>query len=251
MSGDFLDSFLDDYYAECEEHLATIRRGLLSLEGSVGQPRPDAALIEELFRSFHSVKGISGMVEHRESELLAHEMESYLRALREGEARLTTHAVETLIAGVRALEGVIASHRAKSAPADPTAVLGSLRALVTGPPAALLPPAVPAGDSVTIWKCVFTPSAELAARGINVDLVRARLRSTGDILRAVPIVGEGGAVSFEFLFSGALDETTLEAWRGDGMTCSGEESPAAAGDPEPVRAGGGERQGGSADAAVL
>ena len=104
MTSDFLDGFLDDYYAECEEHLASIRRGLLGLETSIGQPRPDAGLIEELFRSFHSIKGIAGMVEHRDSEVLAHEMESYLRVIREGEVRLTTHGHETLFAGVRALE---------------------------------------------------------------------------------------------------------------------------------------------------
>src|SRR5690606_5863935 len=51
MSDAFLDGFLDDYYAECEEHLASIRRGLLGLEASIGQPRPDGALVEELFRS--------------------------------------------------------------------------------------------------------------------------------------------------------------------------------------------------------
>src|SRR5687767_9113109 len=101
MSPDFLDGFLDDYYAECDEHLTAIRRGLLNLEASVGQARPDSVVTEELFRSFHSIKGISGMVEHRESELLAHEMESYLRALREGEAQLTTHGVEVLIEGAR------------------------------------------------------------------------------------------------------------------------------------------------------
>ena len=101
---DFLDSFLDDYFAECEEHLTVVRRGLLALEGSVGQTRPDPVVTEELFRSFHSLKGISGMVEHRESELLAHEMESYLRAMRDGDVRLTTSGVDALIEGARLLE---------------------------------------------------------------------------------------------------------------------------------------------------
>ena len=85
---DFLEGFLDDYFAECDEHLTTIRRGLLALEGSVGRQRPDPVVTEELFRAFHSIKGIAGMVEHRESEQLSHEMESYLRAIREGDARL-------------------------------------------------------------------------------------------------------------------------------------------------------------------
>jgi two-component system chemotaxis sensor kinase CheA len=251
MSSDFLDSFLDDYYAECEEHLAVIRRGLLNLEASIGQPRPDAVLIEELFRSFHSIKGIAGMVEHRESELLAHEMESYLRVLREGEARLTTHGVETLITGVRALEHSIAAHRAKQSPPDDDAVLANLRALATepsepGPEGGIVPVAEP----LPAWKCIFTPSPELAARGVNVDVVRARLRGVGDILRSVPLVMGGGAVAFEFIFSGALDHATIKAWRADGMACTAEEGPIAPVE-EPSAAPGGERRAGTAHGAVL
>ena len=59
----FKDDFLDEYFAECGEHLAVVRRGLLSLEQSVGRSRPDTAITEELFRSFHSLKGLAGMVE--------------------------------------------------------------------------------------------------------------------------------------------------------------------------------------------
>jgi two-component system chemotaxis sensor kinase CheA len=78
----FLAGFMDDYFVECEEHLATIRRLLLVLERGIGQAAVPPAVLEELFRSFHSIKGISGMVELREAEMLAHHMESYLRALR-------------------------------------------------------------------------------------------------------------------------------------------------------------------------
>ena len=67
MNGDSpFAAFMDDYFAECDEHLAIIRRLLLELETSVGADRPvAAAVLEELFRSFHSIKGISGMVELR------------------------------------------------------------------------------------------------------------------------------------------------------------------------------------------
>src|SRR3954469_23458880 len=131
-STDFQDSFLDDYYAECDEHLTAIRRGLLNLEGSVGRSRPDASVTEELFRSFHSIKGIAGMVEHRESELLAHEMESYLRAVREGEVRLSTVGVDTLIDGAQLLERSIAARRHKHTPVDIELALDRLRRSISG-----------------------------------------------------------------------------------------------------------------------
>ena len=217
---EFLDRFLNDYYAECEEHLTAIRRALLDLEASIGQPRPDARVTEELFRSFHSIKGISAMVEHRDAELLAHEMESYLRALREGQVLLTTGGVEGLIEGVRALDHSIARHRAREAQEDVRPVQNRLRALVAeGAPAAA---GAGAPGDTAIWRCRFTPSAELVARGVNVDVVRGRLRDAGQILQASPVVAEGGAVSFEFVVAAELDPAAMKAWEADGMACTRE-----------------------------
>ena len=85
----FFAEFLDDYFAESEEHLTILRRGLLALERFVNQPQIERPLLDELFRSFHSLKGISGMVGVSEAEQLAHEMESYLRALREDQVALS------------------------------------------------------------------------------------------------------------------------------------------------------------------
>ena len=51
------------------------------------------------------------MVEHRDSELLAHEMEITCAPSARGDVRLTTHGVEALIEGARALEHAIAARR--------------------------------------------------------------------------------------------------------------------------------------------
>lgn len=218
---DFRDQFIDAYFAECEEHLIAIRRGLLALEGSVGRSRPDLLITEELFRSFHSLKGLAGMVEDREGELLSHEMEGYLRAIREGEVALTTHGVEMLIEGTAALERAIAARRDASTPHDSTASLEHLRALLAVPPAGPEAPArgVPAAPAIPDWDCTFTPSPDLISRGINVNEVRTRLRLAGDILSATPTITPDG-VAFRFLFAGSLDDATAAAWRADGVTCT-------------------------------
>src|SRR5438128_452342 len=108
---DFAGRFMEDYFAECEEHLVAVRRGLLALETAIGHPDPPAAIVEELFRSFHSLKGISAMVELRDAERLAHEMESCLRAIRLREVVLSTPALDALVDGVDALEQVVAARR--------------------------------------------------------------------------------------------------------------------------------------------
>lgn len=79
----FFKDFLDDYFAECEDHLTVVRRELLAIEPFVGKQKIGHSVLNELFRSFHSLKGLSGMVGVKDAEELAHEMESYLRALRD------------------------------------------------------------------------------------------------------------------------------------------------------------------------
>ena len=218
----FGDRFLNEYFAECEEHLIIVRQGLLALESAVGHARPKPSLTEELFRSFHSLKGLAGMVEDREGEFLAHEMESYLRAVREGEVHLTTHGVETLIEGTRALEATIAARHAQGDPPDTATTLASLRALVGDASTESAPATAPSGDATPAasWECVFTPSPELIARGINVDLVRSRLGATGEIINAIPLVGEQGSVAFRFLVAGSIADELVQEWRADGLVCT-------------------------------
>ena len=155
-------------------------------------PRSRRAVLEELFRSFHSIKGISGMVELREAEMLAHHMESYLRVLRSGEARLTDEGMDALIGRRRragaddrraprrsqpppAIEQVVGAARRRSCP-TPARRRTHPEARRRRPPRR------------AAWRVTFAPSAALLARGINVDSVRARLRDAGTIVDAAPRV---------------------------------------------------------------
>jgi two-component system chemotaxis sensor kinase CheA len=234
-----LDTFLDDYFAEADEHLAVIRAALLALEQSIGQPRPDGQTLEQLFRSFHSLKGLAGMVDHRDTEMLAHELESYLRALREGEASLSTATMDVMIKAAGALEASIAAHRTSSPAVDFTAIVAELRDL---PAEADRGGAIVEGGQATNWTCVFTPSAQLVARGINVDVVRARLRQAGEILNATPIITNQGAVAFNFAVRGTITDAHVAAWQLDGMVVT----PAAPASPEVKPADDGELRPGTA-----
>lgn len=216
---DFLDNFLDDYFAEAEEHLVAIRQALLALEKSIGRAQPDGATIEELFRSFHSLKGIAGMVDHREAESLAHELESYLRALRDGDVTLSTEGIDLLIKAARALEDSIAARRANEPPRDTAAASAELQALINRESIAGVARA-PAAASRGNWLCLFTPSPGLIARGVNVDAIRARLREAGEITRATPIVTPQGAVAFEFELLGDLSAEQVATWKGDDLHCA-------------------------------
>src|SRR5262245_58129440 len=178
----FESSFMDDYFAEADEHLLAIRRCLLMLDG-VERPDPSSAVLEELFRSCHSLKGISAMVELREAEVLAHHMESCLRAVRQRALVLDAANLETLLAGTNALEAVIVARREGNPPPAGAQVIEALRAMASTPSSQAAPVALPAGEASAVreWTVRFVPSPELVARGVKVDTIRARLLEIGKI----------------------------------------------------------------------
>jgi len=214
----FESSFMDDYFAEADEHLLAIRRCLLMLDAAQGADVPPAVL-EELFRSCHSLKGISAMVELREAELLAHHMESGLRAIRQGDVALDGRNLDTLLAGANALEAVIVAKRQGVPVPSEELAIAALSALASSQVAVRRPPA-DAPDSIGNargWTVSFVPSPELVARGVKVDTIRARLLEFGRIRSVTPRVQAGGGISFEFDVE-SDDEASLSALRTDGVS---------------------------------
>ena len=214
----FESSFMDDYFAEADEHLLAIRRCLLMLDG-VERPDPSSALLEELFRSCHSLKGISAMVELHEAEVLAHHMESCLRAVRQGETALDPANLETLLAGANALEAVIVARReGQPLPAGEQVIAGLRGMASTQVDDRRFPSAESAPvRSVRLWKVRFVPSPELVGRGIKVDTIRARLLEIGKIVSVAPQVLAGGGIAFEFKVE-TDNEASLAASKGDGVS---------------------------------
>jgi two-component system chemotaxis sensor kinase CheA len=216
--------FLDDYFAECDEHLTGVRRLLLALEGSVGRAEINRAVLDELFRHFHSLKGISGMVELRHAEDLAHRLEDYLRALRQGDVILSAEGMDALFDGTQMLEQVVGIRQSGGTYPAVAPMAARIAHLLDAAPASTSagrpPAAAPAATQSTgvpRWRCTFTPSAALVARGIRVDTVRARLAAAGQIEAAVPRVAGDGSIAFDFVLAAPLDEATIESWRHDGI----------------------------------
>ncbi|MFL6213135.1 MAG: chemotaxis protein CheA [Blastocatellia bacterium] len=246
---EFFTEFLDDYFAECDEHLTAARHHLLALDRFIDQPHLDRATLDDLFRSFHSLKGISGMVGVREAEQLAHEMENYLRALRDRQLRLSVEGMDALIAGTQLMEQVVAARRAQALAPDIAPVMKQLAAIVSGhtqrsaqaseasavasssghqlndDEGAQLAAAITDGKKV--WRFEFVPVPELAGRGINVNVVRARLQEIGELIHAAPRVMARGGIAFDFLVASLADESVFAGWADDGLTYAAYEPPPA------------------------
>jgi two-component system chemotaxis sensor kinase CheA len=248
----FIEEFLDDYFAESEEHLIVLRRALLELEQFVNRLPINRALLDELFRSFHSLKGISGMVGLREAEQLSHQMESYLRILRDEQGLLTVDGFDALIEGTKVLEQVISFRRQDLPMPDISPVSVQLEEVIlnhspTESPRSVRPAelesdgnqaAIATSDNKKLWRFTFMPLPALAERGININLVRSRLKEIGELRNSVPQVLPGGGIAFEFIVASSARQTDLLSFQELGLTYEAVENeeinqPEAA-HPEPI-----------------
>ncbi|MCT7985093.1 chemotaxis protein CheA [Laspinema sp. A4] len=233
----FFKDFLDDYFAECDEHLTVVRRELLNIEPFVGKEKIERSVLNELFRSFHSLKGLSGMVGVKDAEELAHEMESYLRVLRDQEVMLSPEGFDALLGGTKGLEQTIASHRNKTPPLDIKPAIAALRSVISqaepepsiveesAPPKLRLKPEEIAHfdraivlPGVTAWHFIFVPTPQLSNNGINVNKIRDRLQSVGELIYAAPRMTREGKIEFDFLIVSSLNVSTFMGWENEGLS---------------------------------
>jgi len=219
-TGRFSDAFLDDYFAECDEHLRAIRAASLRLDAGLDAGRLEPAAVEQIFRGCHSIKGLSGMVELGEAETLAHELESYLRTLHEGAHGITRPGVDVLVDAVMELERVIVARRDRAAIPDVSAIVARVRAIAAGGAAPHVPTAAAALPAAAgrRWQAVYVPTPAMLERGVNVNSIRERLQALGTIESAVPEVAEGGRLAFTFVVALSDAEPASAEWEPDGVT---------------------------------
>jgi len=120
-----------DFVMEAREHLEVIDRGLIKLEAEHGP----MDLIHDLFRRFHTLKGLAGFLELPPVRDLAHAVEELLSAVRESAVDLSPALTELLFEATdqlrRDVDAVEAGLRARSRATlgDRTDLIGRLSRL--------------------------------------------------------------------------------------------------------------------------
>lgn len=89
-----LEDFLDFYLLDSREQVETLSAGLLELEKNTD----NIPLINELFRSAHSLKGSSGTMGFTPIVELTHAAEDLLERLRQGQIGVTNEIIDILLA---------------------------------------------------------------------------------------------------------------------------------------------------------
>lgn len=95
---DVLDSFLQ----ESHDHLDTIEDRIITLETN-----PDADLIDDIFRSMHTIKGVASFIGLNNIKNLSHTLESLLDRLRVHELEVKPDLVNILLSGTDSLANMI------------------------------------------------------------------------------------------------------------------------------------------------
>jgi two-component system, chemotaxis family, sensor kinase CheA len=201
--------FVAGYLVEAEEHLRAANGNLLAVEAKLAANEPHPRLVRELFRSLHTLKGLSAMVGVDAVVQLAHEMETILRNADRSTGNLNAASVELLLTGVREIElRVKAFAMAKPVPPAPHELLHALAALQPGvgavqprgPTRLALDPELAAklapseeGQLVQgiesgrrALQLQFFPTPARSAAGITITTVRQRVSALAEIVKVIP-----------------------------------------------------------------
>ncbi|WP_368493086.1 chemotaxis protein CheW [Geobacillus thermodenitrificans] len=100
-----MSQYLDIFIDESKEHLQTINERLLELEQTPG----DMALVNEIFRSAHTLKGMSATMGFEDLANLTHQLENVLDGIRNQRLIVTPELLDVVFQAVDHLEAMIIS----------------------------------------------------------------------------------------------------------------------------------------------
>ncbi len=223
-----LNQYMGMFLEESREHLQTLNRCLLSLEND---PR-NLTVLDEIFRSAHTIKGMSATMGFTAIAELTHEMENVLDLLRKGQLAASRGIIDTLFKCLDTLEQSVESIASNSeATVDIKPLAAKLAKLAAGKDeaepvqAAAVKAAAPVSPVIATSSGITLNDTEIdvikaasrqgyAAYEVQVGLregcllksaraymVMNALDELGDVIKSVPPAEELEKENFEYSFS--------------------------------------------------
>ncbi|HHY04426.1 MAG TPA: chemotaxis protein CheA [Thermoanaerobacterales bacterium] len=96
------EQYLNVFLEEAKEHILSLNQDLLELEAS-----PEGYVVDEIFRSAHTLKGMSGTMGFNKISQITHEMENLLQEIRSGNMTITPEIIDTLLEATDVLESFV------------------------------------------------------------------------------------------------------------------------------------------------
>ncbi|HYD52577.1 MAG TPA: Hpt domain-containing protein, partial [Gemmatimonadaceae bacterium] len=182
------------FLSESREHLTAINQQLLELERRGGAGEGTAEPLSAIFRSVHTVKGMSATMGYSAVADLSHELESLLDRLRRGDLVVTGQVMDVLFASADLLEQAVEVAVSGRADVDVRGVLNQIRALTGDATAAPEEPApvFGGGSAHTMW---MLPAPEGAGALVRVSFGAASVLRGVRAYMAVQTAEKAGQVT--------------------------------------------------------
>lgn len=197
---DGMSKFLDAFLAEMDEMLQSLSQHILALEKNPD----DKAVLQELFRCAHTLKGSSGAMGFTKVGELTHAMENVLDRLRNGEMRAGSEITDLLFACLDLLQDIRGEIAAGSdTETDISAAVSALRDIHVGrsadtaarsePADYLAPPGLDEqaiNDLEASGQKVYLVTVEMeddcSMKSARAFIVLNNLKSLGEVLHVTP-----------------------------------------------------------------
>ena len=159
-----MEELLQDFLMEAGDMLSDVDSKLMALEKNPG----DAALLNEVFRGFHTIKGGAGFLNASELVTLCHLTENLFDKLRNNELKLTAELMDVIFAATAEVRKMFGALQQSIQPvAAPTEVIQALKDVLGGkaiaavskstpkPPVEAASPTPPAGKENVDWDALY------------------------------------------------------------------------------------------------
>ncbi len=156
-----MNAYLSMFIDEAGDHLQSLNENLLRLESAPD----DLSIVQVIFRSAHTLKGMSATMGFEDLASLTHEMENVLDLVRNSKLQMDGFIFDTLFKGLDALEAMVQDIvGGGTGKLDVTPIVASLKAIVTGEYK------TSGGAAATASAASASPSAGKASGSGSIDL---------------------------------------------------------------------------------
>ena len=178
-----MEELLQDFLMEAGDMLSDVDSKLMELEKNPG----DAALLNEVFRGFHTIKGGAGFLNASELVTLCHLTENLFDKLRNNELKLTAELMDVIFAATAEVRKMFAALQQSQQPAAaPSDVIQALKDVLNGKAIAAVPKGV--AKPAAVPSAPATTAAPAGTDTVNWDALYNALTGGTDIVKDVGVV---------------------------------------------------------------
>ncbi|MFF2155592.1 chemotaxis protein CheW [Paenibacillus chitinolyticus] len=217
-----LNQYLSMFIDESKEHLQALNDNMLSLENS-----PDNIdIVHNIFRSAHTLKGMSATMGFEDLASLTHEMENVLDLVRNLKLKMDPFIFDSLFQSLDALDSMVEDIvQGGTGKADVTAIVTALKSIVSGDYLKSAPSAGGAGTesgeesvialdqfqlsvlqqsidaNMQVFYIEVTVREDCVLKAARAYMVFEILERSGEVIKATPSVQEIEQEKFDRTFS--------------------------------------------------